>query len=62
MNFSDDSTINAAENTIEKLTSTREQESQASVEWFKINKMFVNSDKFQIIVLRKFEEVKILMF
>ena len=52
LNFPDDNTISAAANTIEKLTSTLEQDSQAAVDWFKINEMIVNSDKFQAIVVK----------
>ena len=37
INFADDNTINAAENTIEKLISILEQDSQAAIDWFKIN-------------------------
>ena len=53
LNFADDNTISAAENTIEKLISTLEQDSQATIDWFKIDEMIVNSDKFQAIVVKK---------
>ena len=53
LNFADDNTISAAENTIEKLISTLEQDSQAAIDWFKINEMVVNPDKFQAIVITK---------
>ena len=53
LNFADNNTISAAANTIEKLTSTLEQDSQAAVDWFKINEMIVNPDKFQAIVVKK---------
>ena len=42
-----------AENTREKLISTLEQDSQAVIDWFKINEMIVNSDKFQAIFVKK---------
>ena len=45
--------IRAAEETIEKLISTLEQDSQAAIDWFKITEMIVNPDKFQAIVLKK---------
>ena len=45
--------IRAAEETIEKLISTLEQDSQAAIDWFKINEMIVNPDKFQAIVVKK---------
>ena len=53
LNFADDNTISAAENTIDKLISTLEQDSQAAIDWFKINEMIVNPDKFQAIVIKK---------
>ena len=53
LNFADDNTISAAENTIEKLISTLEQESQVAVYWFKITEMIVNPDKLQAIVVKK---------
>ena len=53
LNFADDNTISAAENTIEKLISTLEPDSQAAIDWFKINEMVVNPDKFQAIVITK---------
>ena len=37
INFADDSTINADDNTIEKLISPLEQDSLAAIVWFKIN-------------------------
>ena len=42
--------FSAAENTVEKLISTLEQDSQTPIDWFKINKMILNLDKFQAIV------------
>ena len=53
LNFSDDSTISAAENTVEKPISALEQDSQAVIDWFKINEIIVNPDKFQVIVVKK---------
>ena len=48
--LANDITITLAESTIEKLISTLEQSSQATIDWFKI---IVNRDKFQIIVIKK---------
>ena len=42
-----------AENAIEKLISTLEQDSHAAIDWFKINEMIVNPDKFQAIFVKK---------
>ena len=53
LNFSDDNTISAAENTVEKPISALEQDSQAVIDWFKINEIIVNPDKFQVIVVKK---------
>ena len=52
-NFTDDNTISTAENTIEKLISTLEQDSQAAIDWFKVNEINVNLDKFQAIPVIK---------
>ena len=53
LSFADDNTIRASENTIEKFISTLEQDSQVAIDWFKINEMIVNPDKFQAIVIKK---------
>ena len=53
LNFADDNTICAAENTIEKLISILGQDSQAAIDWLKINEMVVHADKFQAIVVKK---------
>ena len=58
LNFADDNTITAAERTIENLLSTFETESQAAIEWFKLNKMVVNPEKFQTIVVKKNAKMK----
>ena len=53
LNFADVNTISAAEYTIEKLISTLEQDSHATIAWFKINEMIINPDKFQAMVFKK---------
>ena len=53
LNFDDDNTITAAERTIENLISTLETESEAAIDWFKLNEMIVNPEKFQVIVVKK---------
>ena len=58
LNFTDDNTISAAEKTIENLISILEEENQAAIEWFKINKMIVNPDKFQAIIIKKNSKMK----
>ena len=52
LNFADDNTIAAAERTIENLF-TLETESQAAMDWFKLNEIIVNPEKFQAIVVKK---------
>ena len=49
LNFADDNTICAAKNTIEEFISTLEKESQAASDWFVLNEMIVNPNKFQAI-------------
>ena len=51
LNLADNNTITAAEKTIENPISPLETESQTAIEWFKLNGMIVNPDKFQAIVL-----------
>ena len=58
LNFADDNTISAAENTIDELISTLEKESQAVVDWFASNEMIVNLDKFQAIVVKRNNKMK----
>ena len=53
-----DNTTSAAENTIEKPISSLEQDSQTAIDWFKINKMIVNPDKFQAIIVKKNHRMK----
>ena len=53
LNFADDNTISAAENTIEELISTLEKESQAAIDWFVSNEMIVNPDKFRVIIVKR---------
>ena len=52
LNFADEITISTSENTIENFISTLEKDCQAAIDWFKINEMIVNSDKFQAIVVK----------
>ena len=39
-------TISTAESTIEKLNSLLEEDSEAAIDWFKIDEMTINPDKF----------------
>ena len=58
LNFIDGNTIIAAERTIENPISTLETESQAAIEWFKLNEMIFNPDKFQAVVVKKNAKMK----
>ena len=53
LNFAEDHTITTAERTIEKLISTLETQSQATIEGFKLNEMIVSPEKCQAIVVKK---------
>ena len=52
-NFADDNTLSAWANTVSDLTNKLESDSTIAIEWFKMNKMIVNPNKFQAIVLNK---------
>ena len=58
LNFADDNTIKAAENTVEELINTSEKESQAAIDWFVLNEMIVNPHKFQAIVVKRNNKMK----
>ena len=46
LNLADNNIITAAEKTIENPISPLETESQTAIEWFKLNEMIVNPDRF----------------
>ena len=50
-NFADDNTIYTGNKSIEKLLEVLERESKSAIDWFKINDMIVNPDKFQAMIL-----------
>ena len=52
-NFADDNTLSARANKISDLINKLESDSNIAIEWFKMNQMIVNLDKFQAIVLNK---------
>ena len=58
LNFDYDNTISVAENTIEGLISTLEKESQAAINWFVSNKIIINPDIFQAMVIEKNNKMK----
>ena len=46
-NFVGDNTIYAAKNSIEELIKVLDKESKIAIDWFEMNDMIVNPDKFQ---------------
>ena len=54
-NFADDNTISATSRNIDDLIKTLKHESELAVEWFRENKMIVNPEKFQAMILQKNE-------
>ena len=45
-NFASDNTVYAARNSIKELIKVLEKESKSAIDWFKMNDMIVNPDKF----------------
>ena len=58
LNFVDANTISVAENTIEELISTLENEIQANIDYFVSNEMIFNPQKFQEIVVKRNNKMK----
>jgi len=52
-NFADDNTISDSAKTIPDLIKSLEHESNNAIEWFNMNLMIVNPDKFQAIILNR---------
>ena len=50
-NFADDNTISCSSETLGDLITNLEIESNKATEWFKVNNMIVNPDKFQSIII-----------
>ena len=55
-NFADDNTISTASKNMSNLIQTLEKESETAVDWFNQNKMIVNPEKFQAMLLQKRKE------
>ena len=51
-NFADDNTIYTTKKNVEELIKVLEKESKSAIDWFEINNMTVNTDKFQAMILR----------
>ena len=50
-NFADDNTICTTKKNVEELIKVLEKESKSAIDWFEINNMIVNTDKFQAMIL-----------
>ena len=50
-NFADDNTIYTARKSVEELIKILEKESKTAIDWFKMNDMIVNPEKFQAMIL-----------
>ena len=50
--FADDNTIYTARKSVKELIEILKKESKSAIDWFKINDMMVNPDKFQTIILK----------
>ena len=49
--------FSSAEFFVEKLLKTPERESKIAIDWFKENKMIVNADKFQAIIVKRYSDM-----
>ena len=52
-NYADDNALSYADTNLNKLIKTLEEESKIPINWFSINKMKANPDKFQAIAVGK---------
>ena len=52
-NFADDNTVSIASKNMSNLIQTLEKQSEAAVEWLNQNKMIINPNKFQAMLLEK---------
>ena len=51
--FADDNSLSAAAKTVTESKNTLKSESEVTINWLKNNKMIVNQEKFQAIILDK---------
>jgi hypothetical protein len=52
-NFADDNTLDAHASSVTELVNSLEIDSQNLIDWFKINRMIANPDKFKAIIIDK---------
>ena len=57
-NFADDNTLSAWGETLSKLIGTLESENNIAIDWFTKNKMLINPEKSQVIILDKKKSYK----
>ena len=55
-NFADDNTISAISETVSSLVNSLTDKANKAVDWFHVNKMIVNPEKFKAILLTKSKE------
>ena len=58
-NYADDNTVSNCDNDIDVVTTTLENDSMELINWFSLNFMKANPDKFQAIAIGKKTKVKI---
>ena len=56
-NFADDKSLSVIAKTLAELKNTLQSEPEVVINWFKNNKMIVNPEKFQAIMLDKQEHI-----
>ena len=52
-NFADDNTLDDHASSVPELVNSLEKDSQKAIDWFKINHMIANPDKFKAIIIEK---------
>jgi hypothetical protein len=52
-NYADDNTVSSCDNDIDVVTQTLENDSMKLINWFSLNLMKANPDKFQAIAIEK---------
>jgi retron-type reverse transcriptase len=52
-NYADDNTLSKSDKSLEKVIASLEEDSKSLINWFSVNKMQANPEKFQAISLSK---------
>ena len=61
-NYADDNTLSKSDKSLEKVIASLEEDSKALINWFSVNKMQANPEKFQAISLGKKTHDKNIIF